>query len=208
MQTAVPARATYESLQMLLFISLAACQAACMDMQKQHQVDAPPRSMMVAVPSPPFQHSPTFGHMASSHTVFSLRSRKELCRYSNRSPWGARCRSHGGLACAAPAHQRLSSIWVGSEYGSESADLPQVVAAVETTSTAGRPDPSSAVEDAPVLQPLVLCLGPARLGSCCTAICTSSEKASPSSSAYASITWCSTEVRSLSILSLPAKLSI
>ena len=30
-----------------------------------------PRSMIV--PVPPFQHSPTFGHRASSHTVFRFR---------------------------------------------------------------------------------------------------------------------------------------
>ena len=28
-----------------------------------------PRIMMVAVPVSPFQHSPTLGHIASSHTV-------------------------------------------------------------------------------------------------------------------------------------------
>ena len=38
--------------------------------------------MMVAVPLPPFQHSPTLGHLASSQTVFSFRSRSEACRYS------------------------------------------------------------------------------------------------------------------------------
>ena len=115
-QMAAPAAFPLARVQTPLYTNLTACQPACTDMQKHHQANAPPRSMMVAVPSPPFQHSPTFGHMASSHTVFSLRYRKELCRYSNRSPWGARCRSHGGLACAAPAHRCLTStldgIWV------------------------------------------------------------------------------------------------
>jgi hypothetical protein len=52
---------------------------------------------MVAVPVPPFQHSPMLGHCASSHTVCRPRSRRELCRYSKRSPCDARWRSHGGL---------------------------------------------------------------------------------------------------------------
>ncbi len=73
-------------------------------------VKAAPSSIMVAVPVPPFQHSPMLGHCASSHTVCRPRSRSELCRYSKRSPCGARWRSHGGLlapgsaASCGPAH--------------------------------------------------------------------------------------------------------
>ena len=41
---------------------------------------ATPRSMMVAVPEPVFQHSPTLGHCASSHTVCSFSERREPLR--------------------------------------------------------------------------------------------------------------------------------
>jgi hypothetical protein len=46
--------------------------------KRQPRVQVSPMSMMVAVavwPSPPPQHSPRFGHLASSHTVCSFRSR-------------------------------------------------------------------------------------------------------------------------------------
>lgn len=48
----------------------------------QPRVHVSPSSMIVAVPLSPFQHSPTLGHCASSHTVFSLRSRRDSWRYS------------------------------------------------------------------------------------------------------------------------------
>ena len=35
---------------------------------------------MVAVPEPVFQHSPTLGHCASSHTVCSFSARREPLR--------------------------------------------------------------------------------------------------------------------------------
>ena len=51
--------------------------------QKRHpRVHVSPRIMIVAVPVSPFQHSPRFGHMASSHTVASLRSLSPEARYS------------------------------------------------------------------------------------------------------------------------------
>ena len=50
----------------------AACEKACYA----------PSNMMVAVPVLPFQHSPTFGHCASSHTVCSFRVRSESLKYS------------------------------------------------------------------------------------------------------------------------------
>lgn len=40
------------------------------------RVHVSPRSMMV--PVPPLQHSPTFGHCASSHTVAKLRPSNEF----------------------------------------------------------------------------------------------------------------------------------
>ena len=57
--------------------------AAVLTAQKRHpRVHVSPRIMIVAVPVSPFQHSPRFGHMASSHTVASLRSFRPLVRYS------------------------------------------------------------------------------------------------------------------------------
>ena len=53
-------------------------------------VHVSPRIMIVAVPVSPFQHSPRFGHIASSHTVASFKPRRPSERYSNRSPPGAR----------------------------------------------------------------------------------------------------------------------
>lgn len=68
-----------------------------------------PSSMMVAVPLPPFQHSPTLGHCASSHTVTRPSPRRLPDRYSNRSPCGARCRSHAGFF--SPALSSAREIW-------------------------------------------------------------------------------------------------
>ena len=58
-----------------------------------------PKSIIVAVPVSPFQHSPTFGHMASSHTVAILYSELSKVSFKNskRSPLGALCLSHGGF---------------------------------------------------------------------------------------------------------------
>ena len=51
--------------------------AAVLTAQKrQPRVQVSPSSMMVAVPDPPFQHSPTFGQRASSHTVCRVRERR------------------------------------------------------------------------------------------------------------------------------------
>jgi hypothetical protein len=47
-----------------------------------HRVHVSPRSIMV--PVPPFQHSPMFGHCASSHTVCKSSSRKLSRNSSNR----------------------------------------------------------------------------------------------------------------------------
>jgi len=55
----------------------------------------------VAVPSFPPQHSPIFGHFASSHTVAKLSDLTVLCNRSKFSfvlPEGAEIRNHSGLA--------------------------------------------------------------------------------------------------------------
>jgi hypothetical protein len=39
---------------------------------RQPLVHVSPNNITVAVPVSPFQHSPTFGHIASSHTVFNF----------------------------------------------------------------------------------------------------------------------------------------
>ena len=56
----------------------------------QPRVQVSPISMIVAVavPSPPPQHSPTFGQRASSHTVASLDLRKPVLTRLNDSPRG------------------------------------------------------------------------------------------------------------------------
>ena len=56
----------------------------------QPRVQVSPISMIVAVavPSPPPQHSPTFGQRASSHTVASLDFRKPVLTRLNDSPRG------------------------------------------------------------------------------------------------------------------------
>lgn len=45
-----------------------------------------PKSMIVAVPVLPFQHSPMLGHLASSHTVASFNFLRPCSRYSYLSP--------------------------------------------------------------------------------------------------------------------------
>ncbi len=64
--------------------------------QKRHaRVHTAPMSMMVAVPA--FQHSPMFGHFASSHTVARRCSFTSARTVSNPAPEGARARSQEGL---------------------------------------------------------------------------------------------------------------
>jgi hypothetical protein len=75
-----------------------------MTLQNLHpRVQCEPISMIVAVaasPSPPPQHSPIFGHLASSHTVdsFLLRIELRIWLYRGRSlnPLGIFSLSHGG----------------------------------------------------------------------------------------------------------------
>ena len=57
----------------------------------QPLVHSSPNSIMVAVAgAPPFppQHSPIFGHLASSHTVLSLSPRKDFFKFEKFSPLG------------------------------------------------------------------------------------------------------------------------
>src|SRR5678815_2773259 len=64
--------------------------------QKRHpRVQVSPRTMTVAVPAP--QHSPTFGHRASSHTVCRSRRRSVSFSPAYRSPDGARTLSQSGF---------------------------------------------------------------------------------------------------------------
>src|SRR5258708_15671885 len=72
--------------------------------QKRHaRVHTAPISMMVAVPA--FQHSPMFGHFASSHTVLKRCSRTICLTVPNAAPVASGARSHAGwrglaaLAC-------------------------------------------------------------------------------------------------------------
>lgn len=61
--------------------------AAVLTAQNMHpRVQVSPSSMMV--PVPPLQHSPIFGHLASSQTVFKLKSFKEsfTCVYLESGP--------------------------------------------------------------------------------------------------------------------------
>ncbi len=63
--------------------------------QKPHErVQMSPIIRKVAVPAP--QHSPMFGHMASSHTVCSVLLRIIWRSHSKVSPDGARTRIHSG----------------------------------------------------------------------------------------------------------------
>ena len=68
---------------------------------RQARVHTSPISISVAVPA--FQHSPMFGHFASSQTV-ARRCSRTVCRTSsNRTPAGIGARSHGGLRPAGTA---------------------------------------------------------------------------------------------------------
>lgn len=58
---------------------------------------------MVAVPVAPFQHSPIFGHCASSHTVCRFSDRSWPVKSSYLSPCAPLCRSHPGFLSAAEA---------------------------------------------------------------------------------------------------------
>mmetsp|Transcript_30202 Transcript_30202/g.61531 ORF Transcript_30202/g.61531 Transcript_30202/m.61531 type:complete len:157 (-) Transcript_30202:8-478(-) len=65
--------------------------------KRQPRVHVSPRTMMV--PVPPFQHSPIFGHWASSHTVASPSSLTEALSSSKREslPPGAGTWNQSGL---------------------------------------------------------------------------------------------------------------
>src|SRR5450631_2709097 len=63
--------------------------------KRQARVHTAPISMMVPVPA--FQHSPMFGHFASSHTVARRCSRTMALTASKPAPAGARARSQDGL---------------------------------------------------------------------------------------------------------------
>src|SRR5579872_3624982 len=79
--------------------------------QKRHaRVHTEPINIMVAVPA--FQHSPMFGHFASSHTVLRRCSRTMLLTAVNSLPAASGARSHGGLrsAGAAPEDALIPSL--------------------------------------------------------------------------------------------------
>src|SRR5580692_1321407 len=67
---------------------------------RQARVHTAPISMIVAVPA--FQHSPIFGHLASSHTVASRCSRTMSWTARKPSPVGALARSHWGFGNREP----------------------------------------------------------------------------------------------------------
>ena len=71
--------------------------------KRQARVHTAPISMMVAVPA--FQHSPMFGHFASSHTVASRCSLHERAHRPEARTRGARALSHAGLARAGRRRQ-------------------------------------------------------------------------------------------------------
>ena len=64
-------------------------------------------SMMVAVPA--FQHSPMFGHLASSQTVLKRCSRTISFTAANAAPLGIGARSQGGLRRARAGGGRRST---------------------------------------------------------------------------------------------------
>src|SRR4029077_12921220 len=73
-----------------------AARRPCAIAQYEHaRVQTSPRIMNVAVPW--FQHSPMFGHCASSHTVWRFSSRIRLLRRAYRGEPGARTFSHSGF---------------------------------------------------------------------------------------------------------------
>ena len=103
--------------------------------QNRHPlVHVSPSNITVAVPVSPFQHSPTFGHIASSHTVFSFNPPKESFRYSNRSPLGARCRNHGGFfgPGGSPFIPPLSSVVASPTVSNPTLVGPHIAAAART----------------------------------------------------------------------------
>lgn len=59
--------------------------------KRQPRVHVSPSSITVAVPVGPFQHSPMFGHCASSQTVASLRPARSAFIASYFSPCAALC---------------------------------------------------------------------------------------------------------------------
>ncbi len=67
--------------------------------KRQARVHTAPMSMMVAVPA--FQHSPMFGHLASSQTVLKRCSRTICFTAVNAAPLGIEARSQGGLRAPA-----------------------------------------------------------------------------------------------------------
>ena len=69
---------------------------------RQARVHTSPINISVAVPA--FQHSPMFGHFASSQTVASRCSRTTLRTPSNAVPAGIGARSHAGLRPGSMRH--------------------------------------------------------------------------------------------------------
>ena len=65
------------------------------EQNRQARVHTAPINMMVAVPA--FQHSPMFGHFASSHTVASRCSRTMFFTALNPAPAGSGARIQRGL---------------------------------------------------------------------------------------------------------------
>src|SRR5207237_2577314 len=66
---------------------------------RQTRVHLAPISMMVAVPA--FQHSPRFGHFASSQTVARRCCLTSALTRAKAAPVGAFALSHGGLGAGA-----------------------------------------------------------------------------------------------------------
>ena len=108
-----------------------------------------PINMMVAVPA--FQHSPMFGHLASSQTVLSRCSRTISLTAAKWGPPPKRARSHAGLGWALCA----------------AADRP---ATSDRPAVSDRPAAAGLTPSLIAVKPWgVVYFSPLRAGRCCTA---------------------------------------